>query len=1264
MKCPNCGFESHAGMRFCGQCGAPLGSPCPNCAFVNPLTYRFCGMCGLSLTEASAAASVAQLPLPLDAPAPPLLPGLHADETLPQVQHPGPPSMRTETPTPGLPAPGLTAPLAGERRIATIILADVCNSTDLMEHLGTETWVEMMNQVLQLLAAEVYRFGGHVDQFRGDGLVAFFGATHSHEDDPERAILAALAMHEALRPFAEEMLAKDISLKVRVGVNTGEVIVGSVGEAGQHREDTAMGEGVALAARMESSAEPGTVLVSAHTYHLVESRFEWQPLGEISVKGVSRPIAVYRPLRLRSLTEARQARDLSLPLVAGRDAPLEALRGCVTAVQQGRGGIAVVTGAKGMGKTQLINHVRRQFEQAAEPPAEPVAPEKPGPATPPVTWLLGHCQSYDQSTPYSLWLGLLHNWLEAADSDATAASPDMAGLLYQQSELLWGDDVERYYPYLAMLLSLPVEGPQARRITYLKAEGLQKQIFSTVYSWVEALAQRGPLVMTLTDLQFADTSSLELLQHCLPICESAPVLWLASFRPERTSPVWQFRHYVETEYPHRLTAIDLPPLTPSETRALIEQMLGRGTLADATTALLIEKAEGNPYYARELVYALIDQGLVQQDAAGVWRQMQPIQSVNLPGSLRGLLLTRIDHLSVEERHVLQIAAVIGPLFWRSVLEGLIRDPAQLKRALTNLQRAQLIHEQNVEPELGIAYAFTPSLVRDVVYESLLNAQRTAYHLQIGEQIEQIISPESISIYHGLLAYHYHQAGNYRRELYHALGAAAEMRRVYANSDALAHYTRVLELLEQIEARGADEDQLHSIREMRFEALEGRAQVLARMGHIEAGQADARALLPLARLLTDDPIFMLDALLSQPEVSDPNTPEELTTGLQMAQQALALAQQAGDKHREMHSLLAVGHLQQLHRDPAWHELRARALELSRQLGDLRTEVGLLLGIGGAYSMDNLERNAEYVQAALSISQRLEDRETEAWLLAALSPEHERRGDYYRQLTEFEQKRVQIYREVGNRLGEGHALVFAGQIQAIYLGDYEGGLAVLEEALDRWSESSDKIFALLRIAQIQGELGQFDAAWATIAQARTVTERVLFSLGHAGLRLVEAILHNAQGGPEHWQQALNLQAQVRQMVAEGQVSRQYQMVAACETAAAHLGLASVPDMAAPERDEHLRYALEASGNALDIYRQFGFTQITECTGEEIMYRHSLALAANGRHEEAQDMLKSAYREMMRKHGMIPADSPFRRTFLENIKLHRQIRAAYEAAFRNQP
>ena len=220
-----------------------------------------------------------------------------------------------------------------------------------------------------------------------------------------------------------------------------------------------------------------------------------------------------------------------------------------------------------------------------------------------------------------------------------------------------------------------------------------------------------------------------------------------------------------------------------------------------------------------------------------------------------------------------------------------------------------------------------------------------------------------------------------------------------------------------------------------------------------------------------------------------------------------------------------------------------------------------------------------------------------------------------------------------------------------------MALLQEALEKWQETSDKLFPLLRIAQIQTMLGRFEEAWATLEPARTASERVILDIGHAGLRLVEAILHNAQGGAEHWRAVLRLQAEVKQMVAEDQLSRQYQMAAACEATAAHLGLAGCLDATA-ERDEHRRQALDASQTALDIYRQFGFTQIVECLGEEILYRHSLALKANQQHAAAQDFLGRAYAEMMRKHDLIPPDSPFRRTFLENIALHRQIRAAYEA------
>jgi tetratricopeptide (TPR) repeat protein len=253
---------------------------------------------------------------------------------------------------------------------------------------------------------------------------------------------------------------------------------------------------------------------------------------------------------------------------------------------------------------------------------------------------------------------------------------------------------------------------------------------------------------------------------------------------------------------------------------------------------------------------------------------------------------------------------------------------------------------------------------------------------------------------------------------------------------------------------------------------------------------------------------------------------------------------------------------------------------------------------------------------------------------------------------------LNREIGNLLGAGHALMFCGQIEAIYLGDAQSGLTLMREALSLWEGTPDKLFPLLRIAQIQTMVGEYEQAWQTLAQARAASERVILDIGHAGLRLVEAILHNTRGGAEHWREALALQAQVRQMVAQDQLSRQYQMAAACAAAAAHLGLAGCLGDAA-ERAEHRQQALAASQTALEIYQRFGFTQVVECLGEEILYRHSLALAANEKHSEARDFLERAYAEMMRKHDLIPADSPFRKTFLENVAVHQQIRAARLAA-----
>jgi class 3 adenylate cyclase/tetratricopeptide (TPR) repeat protein len=1231
MKCPACGFDNPPEMRFCGMCGTRLARACPACGFANPPGFRFCGQCGTPL-----------------------------------IQAPGQPQPGVAVGQDGILSYIAPVRLEGERRLATVVIADVTGSTDLLERVGTEVWVEIMSRVLQMLESEVYRFGGEVDQFRGDGLVAFFGATSAHEDDPERAVLAALAMHRALEPYAAELAdQRAIDLRLHVGVNTGEVIVASIGDRRQHSEDTAMGAGVAIAARMEEAAEPGTVLVSEHTYRLVQSQFEWQPLGEIAVKGVSQPIAVYRPLACRGgvrRPDRLRAFGLFAPLI-GRETEFNALRNCIEGLRAERGGIVIVTGDEGMGKSHLVAQVRQHLTRdralLAEACSSDLGPDGLSPLD--LTWLQGRCRSYDQSSPYSTWLDLLRDWLGMREGESKEETRD---LLHRQAELLWGDHLAEHYPYLATILSLPLEEAFAGRVRHLDAGGLRQQFFLTVRSWVEALAARGPLVLAFEDLHWADTTSLELLEYCLPLCDHQALLWLLLFRPERASPAWGFRHRVETEYPHRVTVLTLLPLTEAQSCEFIGQLVGADALPAETCALLLSKSEGNPYYIQELIHSLIEQGVLAQEAeTSRWRTRRPVVSLDLPDTLQSLLLARIDCLSPEERHVLQMAAVIGSVFWSNVLQALADGAAApgarlLEAHLTALQRAQVIHARGRVPELGMEYAFKSTLIRDAAYESILSAQRVTYHRQVAECLENLLGPETWAQYCSALAYHYRRAGEPRKELFYTVQAAERAKGVYANVEALGHYTRALELLDEMEAQATDENRLYAIRTQRFEVLDGRRAILLLMGDFEAGRADARALLQLAHQLESDPVWLLDALLRQPGVADWRSREELDAGVSMARQALALAQQLDDRHREMQSLFAIANQRIVLNDPTWQEVGERALELARQLGDRHYEARILITLGLFYSWtDQPEQGATYLEAALPICQALDDKVTEIDLLSQLGLQAERAGDYYRLLTEYQQKRLRLSREIGYREGEGTSLMLCGQTQSLYLGDYEGGLALLEEARGILQGTSNEMYVLLRIAQIQAMQRRYGEAQQVIERMGQIDAlQAVLAPGRAGLHLVSAILYNAMGDEDYLVQALELAAQARRIVADTPLfTRPYEIAVACQSAVAHLGLA---EWAASDagRQAHRHQALQASQAALDLCQALGFVQIIECTSEEIFFCHSQALAANGRQEEAAAYLQRAHDEVMRKHALIPPDTPFHRTYLENIPLHRDIHAAY--------
>lgn len=1261
MKCPNCDFENPPEMRFCGMCGTPLTRVCPVCQFVNPVNFLYCGMCGTPLQAESATLPAAKQPAQK----------ISATSAIQAQQSTALSSLPASPATTKEPAQPL---IEGERRVASVIFADIKDSTILLEQLGTEAWVDLMNNVFQVLEAEIYRYCGEVGQFRGDGLVAFFGAKSASEDDPEHAVLAALSMQEAIKPLARDLAARTgVQLSMRVGVSTGEIIVANVGDS-QYSEDTAMGEALTVASRMETAAESGTVLVSENTYHLVADLFEWQPLGEITVKGISHPIKVYRPLAAKHISEIGEEHQLYgfVHGLIGRKNEFNALKKSVEGLYSGHGGIVLLTGAKGMGKSFLLNQVREHFARQnvllaavkskdTLPHPQSADNKEAAPrdsANQPIRWLHGRCRSYGHLRPYSMWLDLIHEIIGAHPEDQTA---EIQAILKLQLDM--DSDVEKDYPNLAAFLSSPTEEAATERVKHLDAESTKRQFFQAVRDWLHKLSQTSPVVLSFADMQFADTTSLELLEFCVSLCDTDPILWILVYRPERESPIWELQHHLETDYPHRVTHIDMPSLSQEECGEFIDQFLGPNVLFTDTRNLIIQKSEGNPYFIKELIFSLIANGaLVADSEQGGWRQTRDVTSLDLPDSLQSLLMARIDRLSPGERRILQMASVIGSVFWINAIKALAGPDIpldQIQRDLVALQRAGIIHERAIVEDLGMEYAFDSSLIREVAYESLLSSQRVAYHLRIAEYLEDIVVREGKRRYFNMLAHHYRLAGDVQKELFYTLQAAERARSIYANAEALRYYSRALELLQQMEETMAtSEEQREAILAQKFEALNGRRAVYFLMGNLEAGWADARALLPLARQMEHDPTWLIDALLQQPGVASVESREELQEGIPMALEALELSRKIGDKRREMNSLLAIVSQRNLMNDPTWVEVGDQALALAREIGDRQYEAMILLGMGHAFvGRDEIQKGMEYLNAALPICKELNDRVAEMTLLRVMGAQYERSGDHYRRLVEFEEKRLAIAREIGDRFEEGDSLMFCGQIRALNLGDLEGGLKLVEEASKILEAVSGRIFPLLRIAQIQILLGQFESARDTLEKAAPVAERNVYELSRVGLKIVTILLYNALGDEAHLRLALKLSDEIIQMEASRLVSRQYRMAAACEASHATLSLARITT-SENERQLYNQKALEFSQMAVDTYETFRYVNIIECSCEEIYFRHSQTLAANGKQAESVEYLTKAYNEMMRKHDLIPEDSFYRRTYLENIDIHREIRAAHAA------
>jgi len=665
------------------------------------------------------------------------------------------------------------AHLEGERKQVTVLFADVVGSTALAEQMDPEQWAAIMNGAFETLTPAIHRYEGTIARLMGDALLAFFGAPVAHEDDPIRAIRAAMDLITAAEAFAESMRqTHSIEFAIRVGLNTGTVVVGAVGSDLMY-EYTAMGDEVNLAARMQSSAEPGTILITEHTYRLAKAFFEFDDRGWITVKGKSAPVRAYQvTAQVKSVVQARGIQGLDSPLV-GRDSERESLIAAIRKLSQGRGQVISIIGEAGLGKSRLVAEIRRSAELTDSSSIPP-------------TWLEGRSLSYQTATPFAPFINLLPDLLGVSPSNDQTF--DYTRVKDGIQAIMPGDPAE-IAPFIASLLGVKVLGGDVERIRYMEPPQLGQGIFKAVNALVKQLSQDTPLILVFEDLHWVDSTSLELIEGLLPLIERCMLMVLAVFRPHREEPSWRFHEIASREFSHRYTTITLEPLNEGESRQLVGNLLHIEDLPEKVRHLLLRKAEGNPFFVEELIRSLLDSGLVVR-FNGHWRATREIESIAIPDTLVGVISSRLDRLDAQSKSIAQTASVIGREFPLFVLKEVSsQSTADIDNGLVTLQRRELVREKIRLPEQ--TYLFKHALVQETAYASLLLSQRRRFHQLIAECYENI-DPERVND----IARHYLEAGHRSRALPYLVKAADRAAQSYSTTVALSYFTQALAILEE------------------------------------------------------------------------------------------------------------------------------------------------------------------------------------------------------------------------------------------------------------------------------------------------------------------------------------------------------------------------------------------------------------------------------------------------------------------------------------
>jgi adenylate cyclase len=1015
MNCPACGHENPERAKFCLECGAPFAARCARCDTELPAKAKFCLECG-------AAVGVRESPPPERDPRD-YTPN-HLAEKILQSK----------------------SALEGERKQVTVLFADVKGSLELAEQVDPEEWHRILERFFQILADGVHRFEGTVNQYTGDGIMALFGAPIAHEDHAQRACYAALHLRDELKRYADDLrLERGLDFSVRMGLNSGEVVVGKIGDD-LRMDYTAQGQTVGLAARVERIAGADRICLSEGTAGIVSGYFELENLGAVHVKGVSQPVRVHELEGLGALqTRFDLSRARGLTRFVGRDRDLQAL----DAALEAGGRVVGVVGEAGVGKSRLC------FEFAERCRARGIRVTE------------GRAVPHGKNIPMLPMLQIFRAYYDIAEQDADRTVREkIAGRM-----LLIDESYREVLPLLFEFFGAPDPERPAPR---MDPEARQRQIVGVLRRLVQS-DEAG--VSVIEDLHWIDSASGALLEAWVDAIAGAKGLLLLNFRPEYRADWMQKSWYQQ---------LPLAPLGPEAIRELLDDLLGGDASLSGLAEAIRARTAGSPFFTEEVVQSLVESGHLD-GSRGRYRLTTPIERIEVPGSVQSVLAARIDRLSEREKQLLQTAAVIGREFSEPVLEAVCELPrVELSDALAALKNAEFLHEQALYPVAE--YAFKHPLTQEVAYGSQLGERRRRVHASVAQAIEAL-EADRLDERAALLAHHWESAAE-PLESARWSARAAEWARANDPAECMRQWRKVHDLAETV----SDSDEAISLR------MQACLQILG-VGGWRLGMSDEeiKALFADARRLGErrgDTRYLAQLALAHLPVVG-LVEGDLRAYVEEALEVQRLAEQSGDLELRC-SVLVILYYAHFRAGRLAEALAFAERGLELAAGD-RTLGIPSMGFGAFpffltnlpwtnMAMGRLEDAPRELSRALEIARETGEPENVGWALGACASFEIFNGALDK-APGYAAEFLGIAEKLGSPFFQAHALLLMGRVQ-IHQGLWKDAVESLQGAIDlvrdRHTAREAEANLLVHLADAYHGDGQLERARETIARALALAD----------------------------------------------------------------------------------------------------------------------------------------------------------------------------------